>query len=233
MMTVLLEGEVKLILNGGWVETTEDKHAFILWGESGETKCTRRGRKPKNALPLYEKMATVIELRSKINNSAIDIKYGKYKYDFESKDLDKREIRGIAFNNLDAFDMILNIDRNQAEMIELSQELKFWITVAKFTAELIIKHKYLPSLTIDRVNNKVNSQWRWHSSDPEYIDKKKVLCSNMPTACKSYFQLENQVFKYTNSTKLVSNFMDSMIDSMVRSSCSVINKDNDNIEYGF
>jgi len=27
--------------------------------------------------------------------------------------------------------------------------------------------------------------------------------------------------------------MDSMIDSMVRSSCSVINKDNDNIEYGF
>jgi len=232
MLTVLLEGEVKMILNGGWIETTTDKHAFILWGESGETKCIRRGRKPKNALPLYEKMATSKELRSKINNSAIDIKYGKYKYDFESKELLKREIRGITFNNLDAFDMILNIDRKRFDKIELSQELKFWIIVAKFTAELIIKHKYLPSLTIDRVNKKVNSQWRWHSSDPEYIDKKKALCSNMPTTCKSYFNLENQAFSYTNSTKLVSNFMDSMIDSMVRSSCSIINKDNDQMEYG-
>jgi len=231
MMTVLLEGEVKLILNGGWVETTEDKHAFILWGESGETKCIRRGRKPKNALPLYEEMATVIELRSKINNLATDIKYGKYKYDFQSKDLLKREIRGITFNNLDAFDMILNIDKNTVEQMELSQELKFWVTVAKFTAELIIKHKYLPSLTIDRVNKKVNSQWRWHSSDPEYIDKKKALCSNMPTTCKFYFQLEDQAFIYTNSTKLVSNFMDSMIDSMVRSSCGIINKEDDQREH--
>ena len=42
--------------------------------------------------------------------------------------------------------MILNIDRNCLDGIELSEELKFWITVAKFTAELIIKHKYLPSL---------------------------------------------------------------------------------------
>ena len=159
----------------------EGKHTFILWGQSGETKCTRRGRKPKNALPLYEEMASVIELRSKINDSAVEMKYGKYKYDFESKELLKREIRGITFNNLEAFDMILNIDRNHVDQIELSVELKFWITVAKFTAELIIKHKYLPSLTIDRVNNKVNSQWRWHTSDPEYIDKKKILCSNMPT----------------------------------------------------
>ncbi|MFT5874745.1 MAG: SNF2 family DNA or RNA helicase, partial [Clostridium sp.] len=103
----------------------------------------------------------------------------------------------------------------------------------KFTAELIIKHKYLPSLTIDRVNKKVNSQWRWHTSDSEYIDKKKVLCSNMPTTCKAYFPLENDEFIYTNSTKLVSNFMDSMIDSMVRCSCTEINSGSDYLEYSF
>ncbi|MPQ30847.1 DEAD/DEAH box helicase [Clostridium estertheticum] len=232
MLTALLEGEVNLILNGGWIETTEGMHTFILWGESGETKCTRRGRKPKNALPLYEKMSSVIELRSIIKEQAVDIKHGKYKYDFESKDLLKREIRGIAFNNLDAFDMILNIDRNNLYEIELSGELKFWIIVAKFTAELIIKHKYLPSLTIDRVNKKVNSQWRWHTSDPKYIDKKKILCSNMPATCKSYFDLENQEFVYTNGTKLVSNFMDCMIDSMVRSSCTGINNETNNLEDG-
>jgi len=231
MKTALLEGEVKLILNGGWIETTQGLHTFILWGENGETKCVRRGRKPKNALPLYENMASVIELHDKINNSAKEMKYGKYKYDFESKDLLKREIRGITFNNLDAFDMVLNIERNNLEQIELSGELKYWITVAKFTAELIIKHKYLPSLTIDRVRNKVNSQWRWHTSDPEYIDKKKVLCSIMPTTCKSYFHLENQEFKYINSNRLVSSFMDSMIDSMVRSSCTDINKHNDYLGY--
>ena len=228
-----LEGEVKVILNGGWIETIEGMHTFILWGECGETKCTRLGRKPKNALPLYEKMASVVELRSKTNNSAIDIKYGKYKYDAMKKELLKREIRGITFNNLDAFNMILNIERNCTNQIELSGEIKFWITVAKFTAELIIKHKYLPSLTIDRANKKVNSQWRWHTSDPEYIDKKKVLCSNMPTECKAYFHLDDQQFIYTNSTKLVSNFMDSMIDSMVRSSCNKINKDNGCLEYDF
>ncbi|MBX4261509.1 DEAD/DEAH box helicase [Clostridium estertheticum] len=232
MLTALLEGEVNLILNGGWIETTEGMHTFILWGESGETKCTRRGRKPKNALPLYEKMSSVIELRSIIKDQAVDIKHGKYKYDFESKDLLKREIRGIAFNNLDAFDMILNIDRNNLYEIELSGELKFWIIVARFTAELIIKHKYLPSLTIDRVNKKVNSQWRWHTSDSKYIDKKKILCSNMPATCKSYFDLENQEFVYTNGTKLVSNFMDSMIDSMVRSSCTSINNETNNLEDG-
>ncbi|HEY8891091.1 MAG TPA: DEAD/DEAH box helicase [Clostridium sp.] len=237
MLTALLEGEVKLILNGGWIETKEGKHTFILWGEGGETKCIRRGRKPKNALPLYEGMASVeelssvIELCSKINNNAIDIKHGKYKYDNKSKELLKREIRGITFNNLDAFDMILNIESNISKEIELSSELKFWITVSKFTAELIINHKYLPSLTIDRLLKKVNSQWRWHTSDPYYIDKKKILCSNMPTECKSYFHLENQEFVYTNGTKLVSNFMDSMIDSMVRSSCTDINKDNDYIEH--
>ncbi len=55
----------------------------------------------------------------------------------------------------------------------------------------------------------------------------------MPTDCKAYFHLENEEFKYTNSTKLVSNFMDSMIDSMVRSSCSEINKDNDYLEECF
>ena len=207
-----------MILNGGWIETTESMHTFILWGESGETKCTRRGRKPKNALPLYEKMSSVIELRSIIKDQAIDIKHGKYKYDFESKNLLKREIRGITFNNLDAFDMILNIDRNNLYEVEISRELRFWIIVAKFTAELIIKHKYLPSLTIDRVNKKVNSQWRWHTSDPEFIDKKKILCSNMPVTCKAYFNLESQEFVYTNSTKLVSNFMDSMIDSIDRKS---------------
>ncbi|WP_298839230.1 DEAD/DEAH box helicase [Clostridium sp.] len=219
-----------MILNGGWIETTESMHTFILWGESGETKCTRRGRKPKNALPLYEKMSSVIELRSIIKDQAIDIKHGKYKYDFESKNLLKREIRGITFNNLDAFDMILNIDRNNLYEVEISRELRFWIIVAKFTAELIIKHKYLPSLTIDRVNKKVNSQWRWHTSDPEFIDKKKILCSNMPVTCKAYFNLESQEFVYTNSTKLVSNFMDSMIDSMVRSSCIGINNDTNHLE---
>ncbi|MBW9148778.1 DEAD/DEAH box helicase [Clostridium sp. CM028] len=222
-----------MILNGGWIETTEGMHTFILWGESGETKCTRRGRKPKNALPLYEKMASVVELRSKTNNSAIDIKHGKYKYDAIKKELLKREIRGITFSNLDSFNLILNIERDCTKQIELSGEIKFWITVAKFTAELIIKHKYLPSLTIDRAKKKVNSQWRWHTSDPEYIDKKKVLCSNMPTECKAYFHLDDQQFIYTNSNKLVSNFMDSMIDSMVRSSCNEINKDNDYLEYDF
>jgi len=214
-----------MILNGGWIETTEGIHTFIFWGQGGETKCTRRGRTPKNALPLYEEMASVQELRSKINNPALEIKYGKYKYDVIKKQLYKREIRGITFNNLDSFHMILNIDKSRIDGIELSQELKYWITVAKFTAELIIKHKYLPSLTIDRVHKKVNSRWRWHTSDSEYIDKKKVICGNMPPHCKTYFPLENEEFKYTNATKLVSDFMDSMIDSMVRWSSSEINTD--------
>ena len=222
-----------MILNGGWIETSEGTHTFILWGQKGETKCTRRGRLPKDALPLYEDMASVVELHSKINNSALEIKCGKYKYDAIKKELLKREIRGITFNNLDAFDMLLNIHRNRPQQIELSQELKFWITVAKFTAELIIKHKYLPSLTIDRVNKKVNSRWRWHTSDSEYIDKKKALCINMPTGCKAYFPLDNEEYIYINSTKLVSDFIDSMIDSMVRSSCSEINKDSDYLDYGF
>ncbi|MBZ9686324.1 DEAD/DEAH box helicase [Clostridium estertheticum] len=222
-----------MILNGGWIETTEGVHRFILWGQGGETKCTRKGRTPKNALPLYEEMASVVELRSKINNTALEIRCGKYKYDAVKKQLHKREIRGISFSNLDSFHRILNIDRERLDGIELSQELKFWITVAKFTAELIIKHKYLPSLTIDRARKKVDSRWRWHTSDSEYIDKKKALCSNMPTDCKSYFLLENEEFKYTNTTKLVSDFIDSMIDSMVRWSCTEINKDNDYFGEGF
>ncbi len=40
------------------------------------------------------------------------------------KELLKREIRGITFNNLDAFDMILNIDKNHLEQIELSAGIK-------------------------------------------------------------------------------------------------------------
>ncbi|WP_291636112.1 DEAD/DEAH box helicase [Clostridium sp.] len=222
-----------MILNGGWIETTEGIHAFILWGEGGDTKCTRRGRRPKNALPLYENMVPIVELCSKLNNSALEIKCGKYKYNKIKKELTKREIRGITLNNLDAFDMILTIGAKCPKQIELSSELKFWIAVAKFTAELIIKHKYLPSLTIDRVNKKVNSQWRWHTSDSEYIDKKKALCSNMPITCKAYFPLENEEFIYTNSTKLVSNFMDSMIDSMVRCSCTEINSGSDYLECSF
>jgi SNF2 family DNA or RNA helicase len=221
-----------LIINGGWIETTEGKHAFMLWGLGGETKCTRRGRKPKNALPLYEEMVSILELRSKINNSNIDISCGKYKYDETKKQLVKREVRGIIFNDLDAFHLLLNIDRKQLASIELSQELKFWTIVASFTAELIIKHKYLPSLTIDRAHKKVNSRWRWHTSDSEFIYKKKALCSNMPTGCKAYFPLENEEFIYTNSTKLVSNFMDCMIDSMVRGSSSEINTDSNNLKYG-
>ncbi|MGH4140792.1 DEAD/DEAH box helicase [Clostridium sp.] len=219
-----------MILNGGWIKTTEGKHTFILWGQNGETKCTRRGRLPKNALPIYENMASIVELRNKTNNESSEIRCGKYKYDVIKKQLLKKEIRGITFNNLDSFHMILNIDRNHLNGIELSSELKFWITVAKFTAELIIKHKYLPSLTIDRVNKKVNSRWRWHTSDSEYVVKKRTLCSNMPTECKAYFPLENQEFIYTNATKLVSNFMDTMIDTMVRNSCSEINKDNEELE---
>jgi SNF2 family DNA or RNA helicase len=221
-----------LIINGGWIETTEGKHAFMLWGLGGETKCTRRGRKPKNALPLYEEMVSVLELRSKINNSNIDIRCGKYKYDEIKKQLVKREVRGVTFNDLDAFHVLLNIDRKQLASIELSQELKFWTIVARFTAELIIKHKYLPSLTIDRAHKKVNSRWRWHTSDSEFIYKKKVLCSNMPTGCKAYFPLENEEFIYTNSTKLVSDFMDCMIDSMVRGSSSEINSDSNDLKYG-
>ena len=221
-----------MILNGGWIETTEGIHTFVLWGQQGETKCTRKGRTPKNALSLYEEMASVEELRSKLNNSALEIRCGKYKYDAVKKELLKREIRGITFDDLEAFHMLLNLEKNYLEQRELSQELKFWITVAKFTAELIIKHKYLPSLTIDRVNKKVNSRWRWHTSDSEYINKKKILCNNMPTDCKSYFPLENEEFIYINSTKLVSNFMDSMIDSTVRSSSIEINSDDPYSHYG-
>jgi SNF2 family DNA or RNA helicase len=221
-----------LIINGGWIETIEKKHIFILWGLSGETKCTRRGRRPKNALPLYEEMVSVLELRNKINSTAPEIKCGKYKYDAIKKQLFKREIRGIEFTNLDAFHMLSNIDRKRLESVELSQELKFWITVAKFTAELIIKHKYLPSLTIDRAHKKVDSQWRWHTSDSEYIYKKKALCSNIPIECKAYFPLENDEFIYINSTKLISNFMDSVIDSMVRGSSSGINSDSEPLEIG-
>jgi len=216
-----------MILNGGWIETTGGMHTFILWGQGGDTKCTRRGRKPKNTLPLYEEMASVLELQSKVNKPSLEIKCGKYKYDAIKKQLVKREIRGITLNKLDTFQMILNIDRNLLDGIELSQELRFWNTVAKFTAELIIKHKYLPSLTIDRVLKNVNSRWRWHTSDSEYIDKKRSLCSNMPIECKAYFPLENEEFKYTNSTKLVSDFMDSMIDSMVRWSSRETNKEHD------
>jgi SNF2 family DNA or RNA helicase len=222
-----------LILNGGWIETTEGMHSFILWGENGETKCARKGRMPKNAHPLYEQMSSVIEVRSKINNSALEIKCGKYKYDGARKELLKREIRGITFNNLDAFHMLLNIDKKPITNVELSQELRFWIKVSKFTAQLIIKHKYLPSLTIDRVHKKVSSKWRWHTSDSEYIDKKKALCSNMPTECKAYFPLGNEEFIYTNSSKLLSNFMDCMIDDMVRSSCTEINKDSNYLESSF
>ena len=220
-----------MILNGGWIETTEGIHTFMLWGQNGESKCTRRGRTPKDAFPIYEDMASVVEVRSKINNTALEIKCGKYKYDKIKKKLQKREVRGITFNNSDSFHVILDIGRNNIKELELSQELKFWIIVAKFTAELIIKHKYLPSLTIDRVHNKVNSQWRWQTSDSEYIDKKKAICSNMPIDCKAYFPLENEEFIYTNSTKLVSNFMDSMIDSIVRVSCTEINKDETYLDY--
>jgi SNF2 family DNA or RNA helicase len=222
-----------LILNGGWIETIEGMHTFILWGEHGETKYSRRGRTPKNAFPLYEEITSIVELRSKVNSLALEIKCGKYKYDSIKKELLKREVRGIAFNNLEAFYMLLNIDKNHVDQVELSQELKFWVIVAKFTAELIIKHKYLPSLSIDKVHKEVNSKWRWHTSDSEYINKKKALCSNMPIGCKSYFPLENEEFTYISSTKLVSNFMDSIIDSMVRSSCSEINKENHNLDYGF
>lgn len=228
----LIEGEAKLIINGGWIEITEGMHEFIIWGQGGETKCTRRGRRPKNVLPLYEEMVSVFELHSKLNDSAPEKRFGKYKYDAIKKQLLKREIRGIALNDLEAFRMLLNIDRKPIEDIELSQEIKFWIAVAKFTAELIIKHKYLPSLTIDRAHKKVNSKWRWHTSDPEYINKKKALCNNIPTECKAYFSLENEEFIYTNSSKLVSNFMDSMIDSMVRDSSSEINNDKENLKYG-
>ncbi len=222
-----------MILNGGWIETTEGIYRFIFWGQGGETKCTRRGRTPKNSFPLYEEMVLVEELRSKISNSALDIKCGKYKYDVIKKEIVKREIRGITFSNLDSFHRILNIDRALLNGIELSRELKFWIAVAKFTAELIIKHKYLPSLTIDRVNKKVNSRWRWHTRDSEYIDKKKALCRKMPTECKAYFILENEEFKYTNGTKLISDFMDSMIDSMVRWSSSEINQESDYLGESF
>ncbi|MFT5871683.1 MAG: hypothetical protein ACI8WT_000603, partial [Clostridium sp.] len=114
-----------MILNGGWIETMEGIHTFILWGEGGETKCTRRGRRPKNALPLYENMVSVVELCSKLNNSALEIKCGKYKYNEIKKELTKREIRGITLNNLDAFDMILNIGEKCPKQIELSSELKF------------------------------------------------------------------------------------------------------------
>ena len=113
-----------MILNGGWIETTEGIHTFILWGQSGETKCTRRGRTPKNALPLYEEMASVGELRSKINNPALEIKCGKYKYDVIKKQLLKREIRGITFNNLDSFHMILNIDREQSKWYRVVTGIK-------------------------------------------------------------------------------------------------------------
>ncbi|MGK0467783.1 hypothetical protein, partial [Clostridium sp.] len=221
-----------MIINCGWIETIEKKYTFILWGLGGETKCTRRGRRPKNALPLYEEMVSVLELRTTISSSAPEIKCGKYKYDAIKKQLFKREIRGVEFTNLDAFHMLLNIERKHLVGVELSQELKFWITVAKFTAELIIKHKYLPSLTIDRAHEKVDSQWRWHTSDSEYIYKKKALCSNMPTECKAYFPLENDEFIYTNSNKLISNFMDSVIDSMVRGSSSEINRDSEPLEGG-
>lgn len=222
-----------MILNGGWIEVAEGIHTFILWGENGETKCARRGRTPKNAHPLYEQMSSVIEVRNKLNNSALEIKCGKYKYDGVRKELLKREIRGITFNNLDAFHMLLNIDKKPITNVELSQELRFWIKVSKFTAELIIKHKYLPSLTIDRVHKSVSSKWRWHTSDSEYIDRKKALCSNMPTECKAYFTLGNEEFIYTNSSKLLSNFMDCMIDDMVRSSCTEINKESNYLECSF
>jgi hypothetical protein len=220
-----------LILNGGWIETTEDMHEFILWGHSGETKCTRRGRIPKNGHPLYEQMVSVEEIRSKINISALEMKCGKYKYDEIKKELVKREIRGLTFSNLEAFHVLLNIDEKQLGQTKLSQELKFWIIVAKFSAELIIKHKYLPSLIVHREHKEVNSKWRWHTSDSEYIDKKKILCSSMPIACRAYFSLENEEFVYPNGNKLVSNFIDSMIDSMVRSSCSEMRKKDNNLEY--
>lgn len=215
-----------MILNGGWIETTQDMHKFILWGHSGETKCIRRGRIPKNAYPLYEEMVSVEEIRSKINNSSIEVKFGKYKYDKAMTELLKREIRGVTFGNLEAFHMLLNIDENKLEKVKLSQELKFWIIVAKFTAELIINHKYLPSLIVNREQREVNSKWRWHTSDSEYTDKKKMLSDNMPIECRSYFSLDNEEFIYINSNKLVSNFIDSMIDSMVRSSCSELSSNN-------
>ena len=31
-----------MILNGGWIETTEGMHTFIFWGQGGDTKCTKK-----------------------------------------------------------------------------------------------------------------------------------------------------------------------------------------------
>jgi len=220
-----------MLLHGDYIHIDDEQDFFLFWGEGGNTVYKRRGRKAKNAFPIYpglvlpEEVRDIIsldtnEIESKGNVRQAAIFKLESQKPGEGKDtmILPYEINGITLSPWATFYLLINIEdiTSQQSDIELSPRLVYWSQTSKLLAELMVKHRYYPAMVNE--NGILYSHWNVVIDRAEDVERFNILKDGMPPECRLVFStmLSAEDFKCFESGDLLERFMNWLLDNIVR-----------------
>ena len=127
------------------------------------------------------------------------------------------DVETITFAAGLSLDMLLALPENPPYGVAYSSSLRFWMTVATFTFELITKQAYLPTLQEIKQGRTMLYQALWKAFlSQEDTQRVRILAQAMPPLCWSFLPAGEK--KASQVFEIVQKFLDQSIDAFVRES---------------
>ncbi len=127
------------------------------------------------------------------------------------------QINTLNLHPTDAFEFLLSIPNTPPDGLMYSNSLGFWVDVAKFCLELVMKNSYIPSIKLygqDSSRTIFTGNWEAIIQDNDF-KLFNMLVNSIPAYCNSLFGKEY------SSDKIVLSFINQIINSFIRRKLSV------------
>jgi SNF2 family DNA or RNA helicase len=227
-----------IVLHGVWGREGDSRWTFYLWGErsvdGNKSHIIEQGASSKH----HPFSATPQELHkvAKVTSSPIAIElilptFKKHKkpqpstpllgqVDYGNQlQLNKWVVDCLAIESADALIYLKNIsEHTDNHDISYGQDLTYWSEVAKFSLELLIRQRFIPSVESleqilhddnNRSRRKYSATWRPITTDARDSNRLKILEGSMPPACCAF----NRAIL---PRMLLLNVLQSLIDNSIR-----------------
>ena len=224
-----------IVLHGIWGREQDSKWRFYLWGEtsaaSNKTDVVKQRRSfkhPFNATAqelhkvtnvtsssaITELLLPTFKMQNKPQPSTLLLGHLEYN---DQVWLKKWVVDCLAIDSADALSYLKSINEHiDNHDISYGEDLAYWGDVAKFSLELLIRQRFIPSVKFsdyvlydDNSRGKCWARWVPIITDARDSDRLKVLEESMPPACRA---LDSTILP----RPLLLNVLQSSIDALIR-----------------
>jgi len=129
------------------------------------------------------------------------------------------DINTLAIDPDVCLDFLISLPSGPPHGVAFGSSLRFWIEVAKFSLELIVRQCFVPTIKEDNRDNIRSFRAVWEAfTNEEDFRRVQLLADSMPPICRAFLLPKGK--KSPSPIDLVADFLNHTVDAFVRRSLS-------------